>query len=86
MDDKLQYISKIKEETVPFKTVNRLDPSQKEDKKTEEGHEGKNVTIKQSVKWADGRVYHDTFESDYEAVDTVVTYKNKKDLPKDGEG
>lgn len=87
-EDRPSYvdISKIKEETVPFKTVNRLDPSQKEDKKTEEGHEGKNVTIKQSVKWADGRVYHDTFESDYEAVDTVVTYKNKKDLPKDGEG
>lgn len=87
-EDRPSYvdISKIKEETVPFKTVNRLDPSQKEDKKTEEGHEGKNVTIKQSVKWADGRVYHDIFESDYEAVDTVVTYKNKEDLPKDGEG
>lgn len=44
---------------------------------------GKNVTVKQSVKWADGRVYHDLFESDYEAVDTVITYKNKEDLPKE---
>ena len=60
-----------------------LDPSQKEEQKTEEGHEGKNVTVKQSVKWADGRVYHDLFESDYEAVDTVITYKNKEDLPKE---
>ena len=38
----------------------------------------------ESVKWADGRVYNDLFESDYEAVDTVVTYKNKEDLPKEG--
>lgn len=85
-EDKPSYvdISKTKEETLPFKTVNRVDPAQKEDKKTEEGHEGKNVTIKQSVKWADGRVYNDLFESDYEAVDTVVTYKNKEDLPKEG--
>lgn len=41
------------------------------------------MTVKQSVKWADGRVYHDLFESDYEAVDTVITYKNKEDLPKE---
>lgn len=84
-EDKPSYvdISKTKEETVPFKTINRVDPSQKEEQKTEEGHEGKNVTVKQSVKWADGRVYHDLFESDYEAVDTVITYKNKEDLPKE---
>lgn len=84
-DDKPSYvdISKTKEETLPFKTVSRVDPAQQEDKKTEEGHEGKNVTVKQSVKWADGRVYHDLFESDYEAVDTVITYKNKEDVPQD---
>lgn len=68
-------LTKTQDETVPFKTVTKVDPSQKEDKKVEEGHEGRNVTITQDVKWADGRIYHDTFYSDYEAVDTVVTYK-----------
>lgn len=70
-------ISKTKEETLPFKTITRVDLSQKEDCKTEEGHEGYNVTIAQDVKWADGRTYHDTFFSDYEPVDTVVTYNKE---------
>ena len=41
----------------------------------EEGHEGYNVRINQSVSWADGRTYHDSFYSDYEPVDTIITYK-----------
>lgn len=85
-EDKPSYVelSKTKDDTLPFKTVNKVDPDQKEDKKVEEGHEGRDVIIKQNVKWADGRVYHDLFESDYEAVDTVVTYKKAEDVPKEG--
>ena len=67
-------ITQTQDDTLPFKTITRVDPSQKEDCKEESGHEGHNVTIAQDVKWADGRVYHDTFFSDYEPVDTVITY------------
>lgn len=67
-------ITQTKEETLPFKTITKIDPSQAEDKKEEPGHEGHNVTIVQKVKWADGRTYQDSFFSDYEAVDTVITY------------
>lgn len=70
-------ITKTKEEILPFKTVTCVNPSQKEDKKEEPGHEGHLVTVTQNVTWADGRTYHDSFYSDYEAVDTVITYKKK---------
>lgn len=68
-------ITKTKDEILPFKTVTRVDPNQQEDKKEEIGHEGHQVTVTQNVSWADGRTYHDSFFSDYEAVDTVITYK-----------
>ena len=68
-------ISEVENETLPFRTVTRIDPSQEEEKKVEEGHEGYNVRINQSVSWADGRTYHDSFYSDYEPVDTIITYK-----------
>lgn len=68
-------ISEVENETLPFKTITRIDPSQEEEKKVEEGHEGYNVRINQSVTWADGRTYHDSFYSDYEPVDTIITYK-----------
>ena len=74
-------IAKKSDEVLPFKTVPRIDPSQEEEKKVEEGHEGHNVLVTQSVKWADGRIYHDSFFSDYEPVDTVITYKVKPDDP-----
>ena len=81
--DKPSYINLLKtqDETLPFKTVTKIDPSQKEAKKVEEGHEGRNVTIRQIVRWADGRTYQDSFLSDYEPVDTVITL-NKKEEPK----
>lgn len=81
-EDKPSYVdlSKTRDETLPFKTVTKIDPSQKEAKKVEDGHEGRNVTIQQTVKWADGRTYQDTFFSDYEPVDTVITL-NKKEEP-----
>ncbi len=68
-------ISEVENETLPFETITRIDPSQEEEKKVEEGHEGYNVRINQSVSWADGRVYHDSFYSDYEPVNTIITYK-----------
>ncbi len=68
-------ISEVENETLPFKTITRIDPSQEEEKKVEEGHEGYNVRVNQSVSWPDGRVYHDSFYSDYEPVDTIITYK-----------
>lgn len=74
-------IAQKSDEVLPFKTVTRVDPSQEEDKKVEEGHEGHSVLVTQSVKWADGRIYHDSFFSDYEPVDTVITYKVKPDDP-----
>lgn len=72
-------ITQTQDDVLPFKTITRVDPSQKEDKKEETGHEGHNVTIAQDVKWADGRIYHDTFFSDYEPVDTVITYNKAPD-------
>lgn len=72
-------ITQTQDDTLPFKTITRVDPSQKEDVKEETGHEGHNVTIAQDVKWADGRIYHDTFFSDYEPVDTVITYNKAPD-------
>ena len=74
-------ITQKSDEVLPFKTVTRIDPSQEEEKKVEEGHEGHNVLVTQSVKWADGRIYHDSFFSDYEPIDTVITYKVKPDDP-----
>lgn len=70
-------ISTISDEVVPFKTIEKIDPSLKVEKEVDEGHEGRNVLIKQSVKWADGRTYEDTFFSDYEPKDTIITYQKK---------
>lgn len=39
--------------------------------------------VTQNVKWADGRTYHDTFYSDYDPVDTVITYKSESDRKAD---
>lgn len=70
-------ITKTKEEILPFKTVTCVNPDQEEEKKEETGHEGHLVTVTQNVTWADGRTYHDSFYSDYEAVDTIITYNKK---------
>lgn len=70
-------------ESVPFREVIRIDPAQKEDKKVEEGEEGRKVRISQNVRWKDGRTYTDTFDSDYEPVDRVITYNKKpQETPK----
>ena len=60
--------------SIPFKTIEKVDPSQKEEKTIEYGHEGYSAGILQYARWADGRIYQDTFESYYEPVDTVITY------------
>ncbi len=60
--------------SIPFKTIEKVDSSQKEEKTIEYGHEGYSAGILQYARWADGRIYQDTFESYYEPVDTVITY------------
>lgn len=72
-----------KNDVIPNKTKTKIDPSQKENKKTDEGHDGRHVVVTQNVKWADGRTYHDTFYSDYDPVDTVITYKSESDRKAD---
>ena len=66
-EDKPSFVEIVRksDEVLPFKTVIRVDPSQEEDKKVEEGHEGHNVLVTQSVKWADGRIYHDSVGLQY---------------------
>lgn len=84
-EDKPSYvdISTDKNDVIPNKTKTKIDPSQKENKKTDEGHDGRHVVVTQNVKWADGRTYHDTFYSDYDPVDTVITYKSESDRKAD---
>lgn len=69
-------ITETANKTLPHKTVLKADPAQKEDKKVEEGNDGYDVTIAQRVVRKDGSTYSDTFRSVYDAVDTVITYKD----------
>lgn len=71
-------ITETANKTLPHKTVLKADPAQKEDKKVEEGNDGYDVTIAQRVVRKDGSTYSDTFRSVYDAVDTVITYKDPK--------
>lgn len=74
-------------DVIPFKTVEKVDSSQKEDKTVEYGHEGYSAGILQYARWADGRIYQNTFESYYEPVDTVITYnKDPKKQKKEEKG
>lgn len=68
-------IREEKNETIPFREIVKTDPLQKEEKKIEEGSEGRFVRISQNIRWKDGRTWHDTFDSDYEPVDRVITYR-----------
>lgn len=61
---------------IPNKTIFKADPNQQEDQKMEEGNKGYQLSIRQSVKRRDGTAYSDTFYSDYEAVDDVITFKD----------
>ena len=73
-------IQETDNKTLPHKTVFKLDPSQQEDRKVEEGNDGYDVTVIQRAVFQDGRTYHDSFRSVYDAVDTVVTFKKQADL------
>ena len=66
--------------TLPHKTVLKLDPAQQEERKTEEGNDGYDVTVVQRVVRSDGSTYSDSFRSLYDAVDTVITFKTKEAL------
>lgn len=63
--------------TLPHKTVEKINPTQKEEKIEESGHDGYEVTVRQYATWADGRSHEDSFHSRYEAEDTIITYKEK---------
>lgn len=71
-------IEETENKKLPHKTVERVDPSQQENKKVEEGNDGYDVTVATHAVFADGRTHSDTFRSFYEPVDTVVTYKSQK--------
>lgn len=89
-EPEIASVARISGEDIPFKEVTVIDPSQKEDKTVEEGHLGYLVTIRQAVRWKDGRTYEDTFTSRYDPVDTVITLKKepkkKEDPSKDKDG
>ena len=63
-------------ETLPNKKVFKTNPAQAEEVLTEEGNVGYDVVVCQSISWADGRTYQDSFRSVYDAVDDVITYKD----------
>ena len=63
-------------ETIPNKKVFKTNPAQNEEVLTEEGNDGYDVVVCQSISWADGRTYQDSFRSVYDAVDDVITYKD----------
>lgn len=69
--------------TLPHKTVRKVDPSQKEEKKTEEGSDGCDATVIRRVTFSDGSGQYDSFRSVYDAVDTVITYNSEKAMKAD---
>lgn len=77
---KSAVVQETSNKTLSHKTVLKLDPSQQEDRKVEEGNDGYDVTVIQRAVFRDGRTYHDSFRSVYDAVDTVVTFKKQADL------
>ena len=73
-------IQEVANATLPHKTVMKVNPSQQEDRKTEEGNDGYDVTVIQRAVWKDGRTHSDSFRSIYDAVDTVITFKDQKKM------
>lgn len=69
-------ITETSRKALPFKTVFKADPAQQEDKQVEEGNEGIDIMLAQKVVRADGSVYQDTYESLYDPVDTIITFKD----------
>lgn len=84
-EDEPQYVAfaETERKTLPHKTVYRADPAQAEAKKTEAGNDGCDVTVVRTVTRRDGSAWTDSFRSVYDAVDTVVTYKDPKQMEKD---
>lgn len=83
--DEPQHVALAETEhtTLPHKTVCRADPAQAEPKKTEEGNDGYDVTVVRTVTRRDETAWSDSFRSVYDAVDTVITYKDPKQMGKD---
>ncbi len=73
-------VLETEQKTFPHKTVYRTDSQQAEPKKVEEGNDGYDVTVVQRAVRGDGTIYSDSFRSVYDAVDTVITYKDGKQM------
>lgn len=84
-EDEMRQVSLTETEnkTLPHRTVYKVDPSQSEEKKVEEGNDGYDVTVVRQAVRQDGTMYSDSFRSVYDAVDTVITYKDAKQMEKD---
>lgn len=76
-------VLETEQKTIPHRTVYKVDPAQQEAKKTEEGNDGYDVTVIQRAVRQDGTIYSDSFRSVYDAVDTVITYKDQKQMEAD---
>lgn len=76
-------LTETENKTLPHRIVYKVDPSQSEEKKVEEGNDGYDVTVVRQAVRQDGTMYSDSFRSVYDAVDTVITYKDAKQMEKD---
>ena len=52
-----------------------MNPAQTEERIEEIGHDGYRTQIRRHAAWKDGRTYTDTFSSEYEPKDTIISYK-----------
>lgn len=83
--DLLQAVDlpEVENKTLPHTTVYKVDPSQAEERKEEEGNDGYDVTVVQQVTYSDGSRYQNSFRSVYDAVDTVITFKDAVKMEKE---
>ena len=60
------------QKTLPHNVIKKHDPFITEDKKEQEGYDGREITIKRDVYYKDGSVYTDFIESRYEPNDDIT--------------
>lgn len=83
--DLLQAVDlpEVENKTMPHTTIFKVDPSQAEERKEEEGNDGYDVTVVQQVVYSDGSRYENSFRSVYDVVDTVITFKDAAKMEKE---
>lgn len=62
-------------EVIEHKKIEKTNPAQTEERIEEIGHDGYRTQIRRYAAWKDGRTYTDTFSSEYEPKDTIISYK-----------